>query len=49
MPSKEELKALVFQEIDARADEIVGIAQTILKHPEPGFRETNLRPEETAD
>ena len=39
MPSKEELKALVFQEIDARADEIVGIAQTILKHPEPGFRE----------
>jgi amidohydrolase len=40
MPSKEELKALAFQEIDARADEIVGIAKTILKHPEPGFRET---------
>ena len=40
MPSKEELKALAFQEIDARADEIIGIAKTILKHPEPGFRET---------
>ena len=40
MASKEDLKALAFQEIDARADEIVGIAQTILKHPEPGFRET---------
>ncbi len=40
MPSKEELKALAFQEIDARAEEIVGIAKTILKHPEPGFRET---------
>ena len=40
MPSKEELKALVFQEIDGRAEEIVEIAKTILKHPEPGFRET---------
>ena len=39
MPSKEELKRLVFQEIDARADEIVNLSQTILEHPEPGFRE----------
>ena len=39
MPSKEELKALVFREIDSRADEIIGLAQTILKNPEPGFRE----------
>ena len=38
--SKEELKALVFREIDARADEIIQVAQTILKNPEPGFRET---------
>ena len=39
MPSKEELKALAFREIDSRADEIIGLAQTILKNPEPGFRE----------
>lgn len=39
MPSKEELKRLVFDEIDSRADEIVNIAKTILGHPEPGFRE----------
>jgi len=38
--SKEELKALVFKEIDARADEIIQMAQSILKNPEPGFRET---------
>ena len=40
MPSKEELKLRVFREIDARADEIVNLAKTILAHPEPGFRET---------
>ena len=40
MPSKEELKLRVFQEIDSRADEIVTLAKTILSHPEPGFRET---------
>ena len=40
MPSKEELKLRVFQEIDSRADEIVTLAKTILAHPEPGFRET---------
>ena len=40
MPSKEELKLRAFQEIDARADEIVTLAKTILAHPEPGFRET---------
>ena len=39
MPSKEELKRLVFDEIDSRADEIVNISKTILGHPEPGFRE----------
>ncbi|PKB79742.1 MAG: amidohydrolase [SAR202 cluster bacterium Io17-Chloro-G9] len=38
--SKEDLKALAFREIDARADEIIGMAQSILKNPEPGFRET---------
>ncbi|MCH7606470.1 MAG: amidohydrolase, partial [Chloroflexi bacterium] len=40
MPSKEELKRRAFQVIDDRADEIIGLAQTILKNPEPGFRET---------
>ena len=40
MPSREELKLRAFQEIDARADEIVALAKTILDHPEPGFRET---------
>ena len=39
MPSKEELKRQVFAEIDSRADEIIGLSQTILGHPEPGFRE----------
>ena len=39
MPSREELKQLVFQEIDSRADEIVNISKTILANPEPGFRE----------
>ncbi|MSQ07094.1 MAG: amidohydrolase [Dehalococcoidia bacterium] len=39
VPSKEELKRRVFSAIDSRAGEIVGVAQTILKHPEPGFRE----------
>jgi len=35
--SKEELKRQVFDEIDARADEIVNLAKTILENPEPGF------------
>ena len=39
MPSKEELKALVFSEIDSRAEEIIRISRTILENPEPGFRE----------
>ena len=40
MPSKSELKRRAFDEIDAKADEIVNIAKTILQNPEPGFRET---------
>lgn len=39
MPSKEELKLKVFDAIDARADELVNLSQTILNNPEPGFRE----------
>jgi len=39
MPSKEELKSKVCQEIDQRSEEIIGVAQTILANPEPGFRE----------
>ncbi len=39
MPSKEELKSLVFREIDTRSTEIINLSQTILGHPEPGFRE----------
>ncbi len=39
MRSKEELKRRAFEEIDSRSDELVNLAQTILKNPEPGFRE----------
>jgi len=39
MPSKEELKSAVCQEIDQHSDEIIGVAQTILNNPESGFRE----------
>jgi amidohydrolase len=38
--SKEELKRLVSDVIDSRADELVNVAQSILNNPEPGFRET---------
>ena len=38
--SKEELKRLVADVIDSRADELINVAQTILNNPEPGFRET---------
>ena len=40
MPSRDDLKRRAFEEIDARAEEIVGLAKTILQNPEPGFRET---------
>ncbi len=39
MPNREEMKAAVCREIDARKDDIVGVAKTILGMPEPGFRE----------
>ena len=39
MPSREELKRRVAEEIDAHADEIIGLAKTILDNPEPGFKE----------
>lgn len=39
MPSKEELKAKVCQEIDKRGEDIIGVAKTILVQPETGFRE----------
>jgi len=39
MPSREELKSRVCQEIDSRGEEIVAVARAILDHPEPGFRE----------
>jgi len=39
MPSKEELKSAVCQEIDRHSDEIIAVARTILNNPEPGFRE----------
>ena len=38
--SKEDLKQKASKEIDSRADEIIALAQTILKNPEAGFRET---------
>ena len=39
MASRDELKARVCAAIDSRAEEIVGVSQTILANPEPGFRE----------
>jgi amidohydrolase len=39
MPSKEDLKRKAAEIIDANADDLVTIAKTILKNPEPGFRE----------
>ena len=39
MPSKEDLKRKAAEIIDAKADNLVTIAKTILKNPEPGFRE----------
>ena len=36
---REELKRLVSQEIDRRGEELIRVAQVILDHPEPGFRE----------
>ncbi len=39
MTTKEELKSRVCQEIDRRSEEIIGVAEAILKNPEPGFRE----------
>ena len=40
MSTRQELKALACRAIDARRDEIVGVARAIYVNPEPGFRET---------
>ena len=40
MPTREDLKRSVAEEIDRRGEELVRVAKTILEHPEPGFRET---------
>ena len=39
MPSKEDLKRRAGEIIDSKADELTALAKTILKNPEPGFRE----------
>ena len=39
MPTREELKRIIAAEIDRRGEELIRVAQTILEHPEPGFRE----------
>ena len=39
MPSIEELKARAVAEIDARGEQLIRNAKTILDNPEPGFRE----------
>ena len=39
MPSKEDLKRQAAEVIDSKADELTALAKTILKNPEPGFRE----------
>ena len=40
MPSRDDLKRSVSDEIDRKGEELIRIAKTILDHPEPGFRET---------
>ena len=37
--TKDELKRRIFEAIDGRADEIIGIGERILKNPEMGFKE----------
>ena len=39
MPSRDDLKRSVSDEIDRRGEELIRVAKTILDHPEPGFRE----------
>jgi len=39
MTTKEDLKSRVCEEIDRRSEEIIGVAEAVLKNPEPGFRE----------
>ena len=39
MPSREDLKRVVYSEIDSHAEEIIQVSRTILENPEPGFRE----------
>ena len=39
MPSRDDLKRSVSDEIDRKGEELIRIAKTILDHPEPGFRE----------
>jgi len=38
-PTPEDLKRRVCEEIDKQGEEIVGVATTMLGHPEPGFKE----------
>ena len=40
MPSRDDLKRSVTEEIDRRGEELVRVAKIILEHPEVGFRET---------
>ena len=39
MPSKEDLKRLVVEEIDRNGEQLIRIAQNICDNPEPGYRE----------
>ena len=39
MPSRDDLKRSVLDEIDRRGEELIRVAKTIRDHPEPGFRE----------
>jgi amidohydrolase len=38
--TRDELKTRLYEAIDKRADEIIGLAEQIWKHPELGFKET---------
>ena len=39
MPSREDIKSQIFDQIDSRSEEIIRVSKTILENPEPGFRE----------
>ena len=48
MPTREDLKRSVAEEIDRRGEELVRVAKTILEHPEPASARPRPQPWSTA-